>query len=1666
VKKLVKMDGAFPYMDDLSEKEISDRLESLFDSSLPSLDSPSLQETAASILESTSATSEVLGQHDNATDADELFGARNPGSNAQATPTTGATTFSLSTRPAIKTTSGGSATVAVSTSSLASVTASSSTSGSSATSSKQSLNALKASIVAAATAVTAAGGAPQSSIQNIILSPQPVMNMSTGLGKLLTSSTTPTVIQQGGIQYTLQPAPASVTSAAAQVTAAGLTATQVNGALGQLTSIGAKTLTQKSKAQPQLLPKPASNSSLISTVSAVTSGVVMSPAISTVVSMANAQRPVVTMAQHPGSSQQFVLNTSGVITGASQAPLLLTGQPNQLGQHILIQQPGGNPILVMQPSAPQTQTIMPTMISTSTGQGTILLQSSAGGPPTAAQAAATGMIAGPQQSQMGQMTTTPQIKIITPQGRMQMQQIQTPSGPKLIAVPVNVGQAAGGQQAGQPITTAVVQQPSASPGGSHDKKSKKKAARAAAAAAAAAALQQAQTDSNKSGLDLGELMKDVGLDDLDGYNNSNESSNAGIVTTLNNSNVLQQNTANNSNVLQQNTTTIISSQGQTIMQSAPTLMTTTAGNQILVQNQPQQIQVQPAASNQYQLIQGPDGQIMLQQSAPAQTILTQQGLNLGSTPLLTASGNLIGAAQPVCSLSGLSSLSSPSAINTTVIGQPASTTVVVSSVATSTTTAQGVSGVSGLSPPKKSRIPPDPNRVPKYHDERLPAGWHRKVSQRKSGASAGRFEVFIIGPTGKRFRSRNELKAFFEKTGETVLQPEHFDFSTFGTNTVNLPKEYQAKNKNTTSNPTIIAAASSPAVSQDPGMPKLTPMAGPSTNANPQYKSQLSLETAEADATISSLLDSLKKDSSSSSKFQNIDAEKMSELFQISSSLTGGDDNSCDSQPPPSIVKGASMISSLTTPIQVSIPTTTTSIDMKSPVLTSGTSGFQSIFLNSLSGTPEKNPKGLNLDSPSASTASLASTNASSLGSSTSIGPNAVTMGGSSTQRRALQNLPQNTKVVRGPNGQYSLQKIQTIELTVEQQNNLRLVQTRISEIELKPTKSAKDENELAQLHSKQQQILASGRHIPTQNIQEQVSLTTATSVVSSLNTSSTISIVPPVSKSIPVPNVTVTKLGSAPIRYTHTVGNQVISIPPSGTSGTTTTTATSTIASTPATAPTPGTLTPVAPGAPPAGAQAAAAAAQTAAAITQLTDEQKRIVFEFKQKMAQLPPDQQPAFIAQHKGSLLKQLNFQPTQLQLLRNNHIQLQLSRPQVRTLPPTGVVVQGQQTSQQQQQNGQQRRPLPIGAGTIRQPNESDNNTPNILQTAPSPSGGTSTLTLTPGVAGVVAPPSNRHKNVAWIENQIRKDQHEAVNPKYKLPFKSKDDAIKRLLRYHVFYDVDSSREEMIKNENDFEAKSEELLDKSKTMLNRYHYLLTQESKREVSSSEEVMLARLWDSSERQTLKAEKEQMEAGCYIDVPLLNPDQREKYSNYKSINNSPNIANNSPNISNNSQNEEQTENNQRKRKRSGTPSDENNAKGKVARGDNNTEMYDSINSMLNANADTEDSDDEFTLKDVVDKNVGSILDAATSADDEDDDDEVDDDVLQMSGTDADVVAAAFGTETVLAINSILDTLPQGDRIETPDINNITGLFDSIEDETAAERDPMTEAAVNSIPQF
>merc|ERR1712241_1302619 len=127
------------------------------------------------------------------------------------------------------------------------------------------------------------------------------------------------------------------------------------------------------------------------------------------------------------------------------------------------------------------------------------------------------------------------------------------------------------------------------------------------------------------------------------------------------------------------------------------------------------------------------------------------------------------------------------------------------------------------------------------------------------------------------------------------------------------------------------------------------------------------------------------------------------------------------------------------------------------------------------------------------------------------------------------------------------------------------------------------------------------------------------------------------------------------------------------------------------------------------------------------------------------------------------------------------------------------------------------------------------------------------------------PINKQKKIAWVESQIKKDQNEAVNPKYKTPFSSKEDACKRLLRYHVFDELDDSPSEMIESEEKFDLKSVLHLKKYRQMLDKYHYLLVQESMRQVSSSEEVMLARLWDSDERQLLNNEKEDVKRGEII---------------------------------------------------------------------------------------------------------------------------------------------------------------------------------------------------------
>ncbi|XP_014479380.1 PREDICTED: uncharacterized protein LOC106746825 isoform X7 [Dinoponera quadriceps] len=70
-----------------------------------------------------------------------------------------------------------------------------------------------------------------------------------------------------------------------------------------------------------------------------------------------------------------------------------------------------------------------------------------------------------------------------------------------------------------------------------------------------------------------------------------------------------------------------------------------------------------------------------------------------------------------------------------------------------------------------------PRRSIIISDKRLPPGWEKHFTQRKAGTSAGKWDVlFIHKQTGKKFRSRNDIRIFMENQGQLDFDPEKFDF--------------------------------------------------------------------------------------------------------------------------------------------------------------------------------------------------------------------------------------------------------------------------------------------------------------------------------------------------------------------------------------------------------------------------------------------------------------------------------------------------------------------------------------------------------------------------------------------------------------------------------------------------------------------------------------------------------------------------------------------------------------------------------------------------------------------------------------------------------------------------------------------------------------------------
>ena len=280
----------------------------------------------------------------------------------------------------------------------------------------------------------------------------------------------------------------------------------------------------------------------------------------------------------------------------------------------------------------------------------------------------------------------------------------------------------------------------------------------------------------------------------------------------------------------------------------------------------------------------------------------------------------------------------------------------------------------------------------------------------------------------------------------------------------------------TTPTATSIAAAS------------LAPVAGPSSSAasalqvpqQRQFSTQMSSETADADAKITQLLQSMQNETPLT--LSNPTSEQVTDLIKG----LGGD--------------------ATTTPstLSVTLPpdTETATTAAKSSSEGGGQTDFQAAFLRqiqtrrpSAKEEVEEAARSLSLPTTAVTVASLSPPPLIAEVPSTTT---TTIMGGASSAQLSqtqLQNLPPNSRLVRVRNGQTTQQKV--IQLTPEALQVLQPVEARMLVMERKASKTPQELAELAQLQARQQRILSSGRMMDTSSVPPNQPMSVSSSSVS-----------------------------------------------------------------------------------------------------------------------------------------------------------------------------------------------------------------------------------------------------------------------------------------------------------------------------------------------------------------------------------------------------------------------------------------------------------------------------------------------------------------------------------------------------------------------------------------
>nr|XP_014348790.1 PREDICTED: glioma tumor suppressor candidate region gene 1 protein isoform X1 [Latimeria chalumnae]XP_014348797.1 PREDICTED: glioma tumor suppressor candidate region gene 1 protein isoform X1 [Latimeria chalumnae] len=122
--------------------------------------------------------------------------------------------------------------------------------------------------------------------------------------------------------------------------------------------------------------------------------------------------------------------------------------------------------------------------------------------------------------------------------------------------------------------------------------------------------------------------------------------------------------------------------------------------------------------------------------------------------------------------------------------------------------------------------------------------------------------------------------------------------------------------------------------------------------------------------------------------------------------------------------------------------------------------------------------------------------------------------------------------------------------------------------------------------------------------------------------------------------------------------------------------------------------------------------------------------------------------------------------------------------------------------------------------------------------------------------VKKPPAIHPSKEARLLEHLRRHQGAVLQPDHRTPFRSFQDALHRLLPYHVYQGTLPSDQDNRKVDEDFEEVSTQLLKRTQAMLNKYRLLLLEESRRMSPSAEMVMIDRMFIQEEKTALSLDK------------------------------------------------------------------------------------------------------------------------------------------------------------------------------------------------------------------